>query len=116
MSPKKATKAAKAKDAKTAAPRNRDYDVVLRPIVTEKSTTASEQNKVIFAVAEDANKQEIKAAVEAIFGVKVKSVNTLIREGKRKGFRGVAGKRADMKKAIVTLAEGQNIDFAAGAR
>lgn len=92
------------------------YDIIRSPLVTEKSTAASEQNKLIFKVALRANKSEIKSAVEALFNVKVKSVNTLIREGKTKGFRGTNGKQSDIKKAIVTLAEGQNIDLSQGAR
>ncbi|RME64995.1 MAG: 50S ribosomal protein L23 [Alphaproteobacteria bacterium] len=90
------------------------YDVVKSPVITEKSTQGSEHNQVTFRVARDATKPQIKAAVEALFGVKVKAVNTLILKGKTKRFRGVKGRRADVKKAIVTLAEGQSIDITTG--
>jgi large subunit ribosomal protein L23 len=90
------------------------YDVIRRPVITEKSTAASEHNKVIFQVAPSATKGEIKAAVEALFKVKVKSVNTLIRKGKNKRFRGIAGRTSDTKRAIVTLVEGQMIDVTTG--
>ena len=90
------------------------YDVVRNPIVTEKSTLGSEQNQVTFRVATDSTKPQIKAAVEALFDVKVKKVNTLITKGKTTRFRGRPGRRADVKKAIVTLAEGQTIDVTAG--
>ncbi|MFP1634061.1 50S ribosomal protein L23 [Zhengella sp. ZM62] len=92
----------------------RHYDVIVSPVITEKSTTASENNQVVFNVAKSANKTEIKAAVEALFGVKVKAVNTLVRKGKVKRFRGVAGRQSDVKKAVVTLAEGQSIDVTTG--
>lgn len=92
------------------------YDIVRSPLVTEKTTAASEQGKMVFKVATKASKDQIKAAVEAIFNVKVTKVNTLIRKGKTKGFKGTSGKQSDVKKAIVTLAEGQSIDFSAGAR
>ena len=94
--------------------RERYYDIILSPVITEKSTYAAEQNKVVFNVASDATKPEIKAAVEALFGVKVKKVNTLVRKGKVKRFRGTVGKQKDVKKAIVTLEEGQTIDIASG--
>ncbi len=94
--------------------RERYYDIILSPVITEKSTYAAEQNKVVFNVARDATKPEIKAAVEALFGVKVKKVNTLVRKGKVKRFRGTVGKQKDVKKAIVTLEEGQTIDLASG--
>ena len=90
------------------------YDVIRRPVITEKSTTASEHSKVIFAVAPDATKPQIKAAVETLFKVKVKSVNTLIRKGKSKRFRGIPGRQPDIKRAIVTLEEGQMIDVTTG--
>ncbi len=90
------------------------YDVIRRPVITEKSTAVSEHNKVIFLVAPKATKTEIKAAVEALFKVKVKSVNTLIRKGKNKRFRGIAGRTGDTKRAIVTLVEGQMIDVTTG--
>jgi large subunit ribosomal protein L23 len=92
----------------------RHYDVIVSPAITEKSTMASEHNQVIFNVARKASKPEIKAAVEALFGVKVKSINTLVRKGKVKRFRGTVGRQGDVKKAIVTLAEGQSIDVATG--
>ena len=92
----------------------RHYDVIVSPAITEKSTTASEYNQVIFNVAKKASKPEIKAAVEALFGVKVTAVNTLVRKGKLKRFRGTVGRQGDVKKAIVTLADGQSIDVATG--
>ena len=92
----------------------RHYDIIVSPAITEKSTIASEQNKVVFNVVKKASKPEIKAAVEALFGVKVVAVNTLIRQGKVKRFRGTKGKQADVKKAIVTLVDGQSIDVATG--
>ena len=90
------------------------YDVIVAPVITEKSTMASEQNQVVFQVAPDATKPEIKAAVEQLFSVKVKAVNTLVRKGKIKRFRGIKGKQSDMKKAVVTLEEGQTIDVTTG--
>ncbi len=90
------------------------YDVIRKPIITEKATMASEANAVVFEVAIDANKPQIKEAVEAIFGVKVKAVNTLITKGKAKRFKGIAGKRKDVKKAYVTLEEGNAIDVSTG--
>lgn len=92
----------------------RHYDVIVSPAITEKSTLVSEQNQVVFNVAKDASKPEIKAAVEALFGVKVKAVNTLVRKGKVKRFRGFIGKQKDVKKAVVTLVEGQAIDVSTG--
>ena len=92
----------------------RHYDVIVSPAITEKSTMASEQNQVVFNVAKKATKPEIKAAVEALFSVKVTAVNTLIRKGKMKRFRGTVGRQSDVKKAIVTLADGQSIDVATG--
>ena len=92
----------------------RHYDVIVSPAITEKSTMASEQNQVVFNVAKKASKPEIKAAVEALFGVKVTAVNTLVRKGKIKRFRGTVGRQSDVKKAIVTLADGQSIDVATG--
>jgi len=92
----------------------RAYDIIRNPVVTEKSTYASENNQVVFDVAIDATKPEIKAAVEGLFSVKVQAVNTLIRKGKEKRFRGRIGQRKDVKKAIVTLADGQSIDIATG--
>ena len=90
------------------------YDIVRNPVVTEKSTMASEYNQVVFDVAIDASKTDIKAAVEQLFSVKVKAVNTLVRKGKVKRFRGTVGRQSDVKKAIVTLADGQSIDVATG--
>ncbi|MFC3053355.1 50S ribosomal protein L23 [Kordiimonas pumila] len=90
------------------------YDVIKSPVITEKATLGSENNQITFKVAIDASKPEIKAAVEALFSVKVKKVNTLRQEGKVKRFRGVIGKRAEFKKAMVTLAEGHSIDVTTG--
>ena len=87
------------------------YDKILRPIITEKATMANENGQVTFAVSIDATKPEIKAAIEMLFNVKVKAVNTIMQKGKTKTFRGRPGRRNDMKKAMVTLAEGQNIDL-----
>lgn len=92
----------------------RHYDVIVAPVITEKATLLSELNKVVFRVAADATKDEIAAAVEELFKVNVTKVNTLVVEGKTKRFRGRLGKRNDMKKAIVTLAEGQSIDITTG--
>ena len=92
----------------------RHYDVIVSPAITEKSTLVSENNQVVFNVARRASKPEIKAAVEALFGVKVTAVNTLLRKGKTRRFRGIAGKQSDVKKAYVTLAEGQSIDVSTG--
>jgi large subunit ribosomal protein L23 len=96
------------------APQPRHYDVILSPVVTEKATAASQHNQVIFRVAPGATKPEIKEAVEKLFNVKVKGVNTLILKGKAKGFRGRAGVRSDVKKAVVTLEEGHSIDITTG--
>ncbi len=90
------------------------YDVIRAPLITEKSTLASEHNQVVFQVAINATKPTIKAAVEALFDVKVKAVNTSIRKGKVKRFRGIAGKQNDVKRAIVTLEDGHNIDVTTG--
>ena len=92
----------------------RNYDVIVEPVITEKSTLAAEDNQVVFNVARDASKPEIKKAVEALFGVKVTAVNTQLRKGKVKRFRGHLGKQSDVKKAFVTLAEGQSIDVTTG--
>ncbi len=86
------------------------YDVILAPVITEKATAVSESNQVVFKVRRDATKPEIKAAIEQLFKVKVVAVNTILRKGKTKQFRGVRGKQQDVKKAIVTLAEGDKID------
>ena len=90
------------------------YDVIRKPIITEKATMASEANAVVFEVAIDANKPQIKEAIESLFNVKVKAVNTTITKGKVKRFRGQLGKRRDVKKAYVTLEEGNTIDVATG--
>ena len=92
----------------------RHYDVIIAPVITEKATLASEHNQVIFKVARDATKPQIKEAVEKLFEVKVKSVNTLVRKGKFKSSRGFAGVQSDAKKAIVTLEEGHRIDVTTG--
>lgn len=90
------------------------YDVIRKPVITEKATMASEANAVVFEVAIDANKPLIKEAVEALFGVKVKAVNTTVTKGKTKRFRGIKGTRKDVKKAYVTLEEGNTIDVTTG--
>ena len=90
------------------------YDVILSPVITEKATALSEHNKVVFKVATTATKPQIKEAVEKLFDVKVKSVNTLVRKGKVKRFRNSLGVRNDTKKAIVTLVDGQSIDISTG--
>ena len=92
----------------------RHYDVIVAPVITEKATIASEQNKVVFKVRKDASKTEIKPAVERLFDVKVEAVNTLIRKGKRKVFKGMRGQQSDLKKAVVTLADGDRIDITTG--
>ncbi|TCR62019.1 50S ribosomal protein L23 [Bosea sp. BK604] len=92
----------------------RHYDVIRGPVITEKATMLSEHNKVVFKVAKTATKPQIKAAVEKLFDVKVKSVNTLVTEGKVKVFRGRLGQRSDVKKAVVTLEEGHSIDVTTG--
>lgn len=91
-----------------------NYDIIRSPVVTEKSTLASEHGQVVFDVAIEATKADIKAAVEGLFSVKVKAVNTLVRKGKTKRFRGFKGVRNDVKKAIVTLVDGQSIDISTG--
>ena len=97
-----------------ADPVARHYDAILSPVITEKATLLSEQNKVVCRVANDATKDEIAAAVEALFKVNVTKVNTLVVKGKTKRFRGRPGRRSDVKKAVVTLAEGQSIDITTG--
>ena len=92
----------------------RHYDVVVAPYITEKSTMMSEHNAVVFKVANDATKPEIKAAVEALFSVSVTKVNTIVQKGKTKKWKGTPYTRSDFKKAIVTLAEGQSIDVTTG--
>lgn len=123
--PKKAEKAAEKpakKEAKPAAKKSSGklladvtlYSVIQRPVITEKSTMALEHNKVVFRVSKDASKDRIKKAVEGLFGVTVTSVNTINIKGKSKRFRGYEGKRQDIRKAIVTLKQGDTIDLAAG--
>lgn len=92
----------------------RHYDVILSPVITEKSTNASEYNKVVFKVRLDATKPQIKDAVEKLFDVKVKGVNTIVRKGKVKAFRGVIGSTSNTKRAVVTLEEGHRIDVTTG--
>jgi len=92
----------------------RHYDVIIAPVITEKATMASESNQVVFKVRKQATKPEIKEAVERLFDVKVEAVNTLIRKGKRKVFKGTRGVQSDVKKAVVTLAEGHRIDVTTG--
>ena len=94
--------------------KERMYNVILAPVITEKSTMGGEFNQVTFRVSKDSTKPEIKDAIEALFDVKVKAVNTLNQKGKVKRFRGRLGKRNDVKKAIVTLEEGQMIDVTTG--
>ena len=98
----------------TGAVDTRHYDVVLSPHITEKSTMVSEHNAVVFRVAKDASKPEIKAAVEALFNVSVTGVNTIVQKGKTKRWKGAPYKRSDFKKAVVTLADGQSIDVTTG--
>jgi len=90
------------------------YDTIISPVITEKATLLSDHNKVVFQVPLTATKTEVKAAVEALFKVKVRAVNTIVQKGKVKRFRGLEGRRADRKKAIVTLAEGHSIDVTTG--
>jgi len=97
-----------------AAVATRHYDVIVAPHITEKATLVSEHNAVVFRVARDASKPEIKAAVEALFNVSVKSVNTIVQKGKTKRWKGKPYTRSDVKKAVVTLAEGQSIDITTG--
>jgi large subunit ribosomal protein L23 len=94
--------------------RERMYDLILGPVITEKSTRGSEHNQVTFRVRKEATKPDIKVAIEELFQVKVKAVNTLNQKGKVKRFRGRPGRRADVKKAIVTLEEGHTIDVTTG--
>jgi large subunit ribosomal protein L23 len=90
------------------------HDLIVAPAITEKSTMVSEYNQVVFKVARDASKPEIKAAVEQLFGVKVKAVNTQVRKGKLKAFRRIVARQSDTKRAIVTLEEGHTIDVTTG--
>jgi large subunit ribosomal protein L23 len=100
----------------SSAVESRHYDVIVAPHITEKATLLSDQNAVVFKVARDASKPQIKAAVEAIFGVSVTGVNTLVQKGKTKKWKGTPYTKSDVKKAIVTLAAGQTIDITEGAR
>ena len=100
--------------AKAPITKDEMYRIVRAPVITEKATRGSEHNQVTFKVALDASKPEIKAAIEGLFGVKVKAVNTLRTEGKKKFFRGMRGQRSDTKKAIITLEAGQTIDVTTG--
>jgi large subunit ribosomal protein L23 len=100
--------------AKTELTRERMYEIVRAPVITEKSTNLSGQNKVVFRIPLEAGKRDVKAAVEGLFGVKVTAVNTIRNKGKVKRFRGHVGRRSDTKKAIVTLAEGSKIDVTTG--
>ena len=95
-------------------PTARHYDTILSPVITEKATLLSEQNKVVFRVPLTATKKDIKEAVEALFKVKVGAVNTIVRKGKTKNFRGTPGKRSDLKNAVVTLLDGYSIDVTTG--
>ncbi|HYD88315.1 MAG TPA: 50S ribosomal protein L23 [Vitreimonas sp.] len=90
------------------------YDTIIAPVITEKATLLSEQNKVVFRVPLSATKKDIKEAVEALFKVKVGAVNTIVRKGKTKNFRGIPGKRSDHKNAVVTLLDGYSIDVTTG--
>jgi large subunit ribosomal protein L23 len=103
-----------AKVAKPVLSKERMYQTILSPVVTEKATLLTERSQVVFKVAIDATKPEIKASVEALFGVKVLAVNTLVVKGKAKRFRNRPGQRSDWKKAVVRLAEGQSIDLTTG--
>jgi large subunit ribosomal protein L23 len=103
-----------AKQQRPVLSKERMYQTILAPLVTEKATALSEQNQVVFRVPLEATKPEIKAAVEELFGVKVLAVNTLVVKGKTKRFKGRPGQRSDWKKAMVKLAEGQSIDLTTG--
>ena len=92
----------------------RHYDLIVSPVITEKATIASESNQFVFKVRREATKPQIKAAVEKLFDVKVTAVNTLVRKGKNKVFRGMRGRQQDVKKAVVTLADGHRIDVTSG--
>jgi large subunit ribosomal protein L23 len=92
----------------------RHYDLIVSPVITEKATIASDSNQFVFKVRREATKPQIKAAIEKLFDVKVTAVNTLLRKGKTKVFRGMRGKQQDVKKAVVTLADGYRIDVTSG--
>ncbi|MDV7338473.1 50S ribosomal protein L23 [Terasakiella sp. A23] len=100
--------------SKITVSKEREFELLRSPVITEKATLLSEHNQVTFRVPMDANKVEVRKAVENVFGVKVTAVNTIITKGKTKRFRGRVGRRADVKKAIVTLAEGESIDVTTG--
>jgi large subunit ribosomal protein L23 len=104
----------KTKTKKPLLTKQQMYDLILAPVITEKATRVSEHNQVVFRVVEHATKPQIKAAIEGVFGVTVKAVNTVRVKGKTKMFRGRPGRRSDYKKAVVTLAEGQSIDVTTG--
>ncbi len=112
----KAKKAAAVRTQHTGPVELRLYDVLVRPLITEKSTRHAEMNKVVFKISPDATKDDVRRAVEKLFNVTVTKVNTMNTEGKEKRFKGKIGHRQDMRKAIVTLAAGHTIDFAAGLR
>ena len=92
----------------------RHYDLIVAPVITEKATIASDSNQFVFKVRREATKPQIKAAIEKLFDVKVTAVNTLLRKGKNKMFRGTRGRQQDVKKAVVTLADGFRIDVTSG--
>ena len=94
--------------------KEKHYNTIVSPVITEKSTMASENNQVVFNVAKTATKPQIKAAIEGLFGVEVKAINTMLRRGKVKRFKGVVGRQIDVKKAIVTLKDGHSIDVTTG--
>ncbi len=94
--------------------KEKHYNTIVSPVITEKSTMASENNQVVFNVAKTATKPQIKAAIEGLFGVEVKAINTMLRKGKVKRFKGVVGRQIDVKKAIVTLKDGHSIDVTTG--
>jgi len=100
--------------SKVTVSKERLYELLRSPVITEKATLLSEHNQVTFRVPLDANKIEVRKAVEEVFGVKVNAVNTIVTKGKTKRFRGQLGRRVDIKKAIVTLAEGESIDVTTG--
>ncbi|SCA55297.1 50S ribosomal subunit protein L23 [Candidatus Terasakiella magnetica] len=100
--------------SKVTVSKEREFELLRSPVITEKATLLSEHNQVTFRVPMDANKIEVRKAVESVFGVKVTAVNTLITKGKAKRFRGRMGRRSDVKKAIITLAEGESIDVTTG--
>jgi len=94
--------------------KEKHYDTIVSPVITEKATMASDSNQVVFNVAKTASKPQIKAAIEGLFGVEVKAVNTLVRKGKVKRFKGMVGHQNDVKKAVVTLKDGHSIDVTTG--